>query len=125
MGRTIDDVIDALPKERRDRILARYRELKAEVENLRELRRTSGRAQTEIADKLGIKQPSVSKLEKQADMYLSTLRSYIRAIGGDLDLVVRLPSRDPIRLKHLGEVARVASSGKRKKAKPPSAKRRA
>jgi DNA-binding XRE family transcriptional regulator len=124
MGRTVDEVIDALPKEQRERVLARYRELKTEVESLRELRRTSGRAQTEVADKLGVKQPSVSKLEKQADMYLSTLRSYIKAIGGDLELIVRLPSRAPMRLKHLGEVVRVASNRKRKSAKSAPAKRR-
>jgi hypothetical protein len=125
MGRTLGDVIGALPKARRNRILARYQELKSEVENLRELRQASGRAQTHVAEKLGIKQPSVSKLEKQADMYLSTLRGYIRAIGGDLELVVRLPSRPPLRLKHLGEVALAARNGKRKTVKSPPAKKRA
>ena len=122
MGRSIDEVIAALPKGRQARIQTRYRELKAEVENLRALRKASGRAQTQIADELGIKQPSVSKLEKQADMYLSTLRSYVEAIGGELDLVVRLPSRPPLRLKRLGEVANVA---KRKRPKTPPARRRA
>jgi hypothetical protein len=52
---------------------------------------------------LKIKQPSVSKIEKQTDMYLSTLRSYVEAIGGELDLVVRLPSRRPVRLNRLGD----------------------
>jgi hypothetical protein len=60
-------------------------------------------AQAEIAATLRIKQPSVSKIEKQADMYLSTLRSYVEAIGGELDLVVRLPSRRAMRLNRLGE----------------------
>ena len=82
----------------------RYREIKDEVESLRELRKAAGKAQSEIAATLRIKQPSVSKIEKQTDMYLSTLRSYVEAIGGELDLVVRLPARRAMRLNRLGEV---------------------
>ena len=77
-------MIDALPKHRRERIDARYREIKDEVESLRELRKAAGKAQAEIAATLRIKQPSVSKIEKQTDMYLSTLRSYVEAIGASL-----------------------------------------
>jgi transcriptional regulator with XRE-family HTH domain len=97
-------MIDALPKHRRERIDARYREIKDEVESLRELRKAAGKAQAEIAATLRIKQPSVSKIEKQTDMYLSTLRSYVEAIGGKLDLVVRLPARRAMRLHRLGEM---------------------
>jgi transcriptional regulator with XRE-family HTH domain len=104
MGRTVDEVMDALPKRRRQRIDARYRELKDQVESLRELRKAAGKAQADIATALRIKQPSVSKLEKQTDMYLSTLRNYIEAIGGELDLVVRLPARRAIRLRRLGDL---------------------
>jgi hypothetical protein len=104
MGRTLGEVIDALPKQRRARIDARYREIKEDVESLRELRKAAGKAQAEIAATLKIKQPSVSKIERQTDMYLSTLRSYVEAIGGELDLVVRLPPRRAMRLHRLGEV---------------------
>src|ERR1700686_4455259 len=104
MGRTVGEMIDALPKHRRERIDARYREIKDEVESLREIRKVAGKAQAEIAATLRIKQPSVSKIEKQTDMYLSTLRSYVEAIGGELDLVVRLPARRERRLHRLGEV---------------------
>jgi transcriptional regulator with XRE-family HTH domain len=75
----------------------RYRELKQEVEGLRELRRIAGKAQLDIATALNIKQPSVSKIEKQADMVLSTLRSYVEAIGGELDLA-HVPAKwNPVR----------------------------
>jgi hypothetical protein len=104
MGRTLSEMIDALPKQRRERIDARYRALKDEVESLSELRKAAGKAQADIAATLKIKQPSVSKIEKQTDMYLSTLRSYVEAIGGELDLVVRLPSRRVMRLHRLGEM---------------------
>jgi len=102
MGRPVSQVISAL-RPRRQRIEKRRQELKQEVEGLRELRRIAGKAQIDIATALRIKQPSVSKIEKQADMYLSTLRGYVKAIGGELELVVRLPERPVARLYRLGD----------------------
>ena len=75
------------------------------MESLRELRLIAGKAQAEVAAALKVKQPSVSKIEKQADMYLSTLRSYVEAIGGELELVVKLP-RHRLRLHRLGDALR-------------------
>jgi len=103
MGRTLDQVIAELPPERRERVDARYRELKQEVEGLRELREIAGKAQLDVAAALHIKQPSVSKIEKQTDMYLSTLRGYVEAIGGRLELVVKLPKRPVLHLHQLGD----------------------
>jgi DNA-binding XRE family transcriptional regulator len=119
MGRTLDQVIAGLPPERQERIDARYREMKDEVEGLRELRQIAGKAQLDIAAALNIKQPSVSKIEKQADMYLSTLRSYVQAIGGELDLVVSLPGRPPLRLQHLGDLVKSVA-----RARPASSRAR-
>ncbi|HEY1961708.1 MAG TPA: XRE family transcriptional regulator, partial [Rhizomicrobium sp.] len=82
----------------------RFKELVNEVESLKELRRLSAKSQTKIAKTLKISQPAVSKLERQTDMYLSTLRSYVEAIGGELDVIVRLPNRDPVRVKSLEEI---------------------
>jgi transcriptional regulator with XRE-family HTH domain len=103
MGRTLQEVIDSLPKAEQVRIEKRYRELKDEVESLQQLRRAAGKAQTEIAARLKIKQPSVSKIEKQTDLYLSTLRNYVEALGGELELIVRLPGRAPLRIRDLGQ----------------------
>jgi transcriptional regulator with XRE-family HTH domain len=103
MARSLDEVLSELPADRRARIDARYKKLRQDVESLRQLRRLAGKAQSEIATALKIKQPSVSKIEKQADMYLSTLRSYVEAIGGELELVVKLPQRPVLRLHRLGE----------------------
>ncbi|WP_188580324.1 XRE family transcriptional regulator [Tistrella bauzanensis] len=84
MGRRLDDVIAALPDDRRARVEARFEELRDEVESLGELRRAVGKAQTDIASTLKIKQPSVSKIEKQTDMYLSTLKRLSRNERGGL-----------------------------------------
>ena len=119
MGRSLDEVIAALPLERQERIEARYRELKQDVESLRELRGIASKAQGAVAAALNIKQPSVSKIEKQTDMYLSTLRSYVQAIGGELELVVTFPERPPLRLLHLSDAAQEPARAKRKRKRAP------
>jgi hypothetical protein len=69
---------------------ARYRKMLAEMP-LHELRRARGLSQEVLAKVLQIKQPNVAKLEKRTDMYISTLRSTIEAMGGKLDIVARFP----------------------------------
>ena len=110
MGRSLNDVVAALPKARRARIAARSRALHDEVESLSELRRVVGKAQIEIAAALKVRQPTVSRLVKQTDMYLSTLRSYVEAMGGRLELTVHLPRHAPLRLDRLGSLGPEAGS---------------
>src|SRR3546814_10796012 len=105
MGRNLDEIIAEMPPERQAYVEARYQVLKQEVEGLRELRLIAGKAQADIATALNIKQPSVSKIESQADMYLSTLRRYVEAIGGQLELIVKLPTRPAFTLNHLVDTA--------------------
>jgi transcriptional regulator with XRE-family HTH domain len=109
VGRSIDQVIASLPRDQQEQIEARYDELRQEVEGLRGLRQIAGKAQEDVATALNIKQPSVSKIENQADMYLSTLRSYVEAIGGKLELTVKLPARPPVRIEHLGVLTQPAA----------------
>jgi transcriptional regulator with XRE-family HTH domain len=52
----------------------------------------SGMTQRQLADALGVKQPTLAQFEKQDDIQVSTLRRIVEALGGELDLVVRLPS---------------------------------
>jgi DNA-binding XRE family transcriptional regulator len=82
----------------RQRRRKRLQERKNQVKSLRELRLIAGKTQADVATVLLIKQPSVSKIEKQDDMYLSTLRAYVQAIGGELELVVKLRKRPVLRL---------------------------
>ena len=69
---------------------ARYREMIAEMP-LHELRRARGVSQETLAKLLHIKQPNIAKLEKRTDMYISTLRVTIEAMGGTLEIVARFP----------------------------------
>lgn len=124
MGRSLDDIIAALPHDEQVAIEARHAELKREVEGLRELRQIAGKAQADIASALNITQPSVSKIEKQTDMHLSTLRNYVEAVGGELELTVKLPKRPALRIHHLGDLAPVGVVPARKKSGDPSPRRR-
>ena len=58
---------------------------------LNELRQARGMSQKMLATVLHVQQPSIAKIERCTDMYLSTLRSHIEAMGGELDVVARFP----------------------------------
>jgi len=105
MVRTLQEVLDALPDDERAEIDRRFVELVNEVESLKELRSLSEMSQAKIAKTLKISQPAVSKIEKQTDMYLSTLRGYVEAMGGELDVIVRLPNRAPVKVMSLEDVS--------------------
>lgn len=63
---------------------------------LQELRQSLNLTQEEVARALDMKQASVSKLENQEDMYISTLSRFVRALGGSLKLVATFPDREVI-----------------------------
>jgi DNA-binding transcriptional regulator YiaG len=68
--------------------------LMLEAMPLQELRQARALSQDEMAKTLGIKQAAVSKLERRTDMYLSTLRKFIEAMGGHLEIVAHFPEGD-------------------------------
>lgn len=79
--------------ERRRRVEAKKSELLAEMP-LRELRQAMALTQRELAERLQVNQPAVAKLEQRTDMYISSLRSYIESIGGQLRIVASFPAGD-------------------------------
>jgi predicted transcriptional regulator len=66
------------------------RQMRAELP-LHELRQARDYTQTTLAETLEVAQPEISRIEKRTDMYISTLRRYIEAMGGHLDIVARFP----------------------------------
>ena len=70
-----------------------FKEALAEMP-LNELRNARGLSQKMLAEALNIQQPAIAKLEKRADMYISTLRSHIEAMGGELEVIARFPDGD-------------------------------
>lgn len=90
MARHFSELQSKLSPSRRARIEARAKEMMAEM-LLAEVRREVGLSQSDLAERLGIKQPTLSKLENQDDMQISTLRRIVESLGGELELVARLP----------------------------------
>ncbi|HYY55927.1 MAG TPA: XRE family transcriptional regulator [Pyrinomonadaceae bacterium] len=58
---------------------------------LNELRAARKLTQEKLAENLNVKQAAVSKLERRTDMYVSTLREFISAMGGELEITARFP----------------------------------
>ena len=117
MSRPFTQIVSALATRRRND--KGHQEIRQEVKGLRELRMIAGKAQADVATALRIKQPSVSKVENQSDMYLSTLRAYVEAIGGKLELIVRLPERPVARFYRLSDTLGRAQPPSRQRSAPP------
>ena len=58
---------------------------------LQELRHAKELSQAKLAAALHINQAAISKLERRTDMYISTLRAYIKAMGGELEILAKFP----------------------------------
>jgi DNA-binding XRE family transcriptional regulator len=93
---SLKEVMGRLPPERQEKIHARAKEIINEQMSLRDLRKAQSLTQATLARTLDIKQGSISEIENKSDMLLSTMRSYVEAMGGALDLVVRFPNRQPV-----------------------------
>lgn len=75
---------------------------------LNELRQARGLSQKMLAEVLHVQQPSVAKLEKRTDMYISTLRSHIEAMGGKLEVVARFPD-GTVKIANFSDIGSAAS----------------
>lgn len=94
----------------------RFRELLEEFDNLQTLRKALGLTQEKIGEKMGKRQVSVAQLEKRSDFLLSTLRQYVEALGGELELVVKFKDKKRARLAGFGGGS-VAGTARRKAGK--------
>ena len=95
------DIMKGLSPARRKKIEARAAVLIAEEMSLQDLRQALTLTQERMAETLGIGQDGVSRLEKRSDLLLSTLRSYIEAMGGQLSLIAEFPDHAPVTLSGL------------------------
>lgn len=121
MGTEINAKIGRLSPEHQAEVLAGADAIVRRQMALRDLRRAMAKTQTAVARKLGIGQVAVSRIEQRSDLLLSTLRDYLHAIGGRLDVVAVLPGHGPVRIEGLGEIARQAAA---KLPKKPTARPR-
>jgi transcriptional regulator with XRE-family HTH domain len=113
MAKTFDELANrTMSAEARARAAHRTRAILAEMV-LAEVRRQAGKSQSELARVLGIKQPSLSKLEGQADMQISTLQRIIEALGGRVEIIARFP-KSAVRLAQFHARAHRPSNRPRK-----------
>ena len=93
---------------------------------LAQIRQALKLSQTELGRELHIGQASVAKIEKRTDMYVSTLRRFIEAMGGELEIVARFPDRT-VKIRHFSDLAlhddESKKAGKRRTTQKPRATR--
>jgi len=90
MTRNFRELQSKMSPERRARVENRVRKAIQEMA-LDELRSARQLTQSELADVLKVDQGSISKLERRTDMYISTLRRYVEAMGGSLQIRAVFP----------------------------------
>jgi transcriptional regulator with XRE-family HTH domain len=93
MAHKFDKLENTLDPKRVKAAKAKAKEIMADM-LLAEIRKEAGFTQNTLADSLGIKQPTLSKLESQEDMQISTLQRLIQALGGQLELIAHMPTGD-------------------------------
>ena len=85
--KTLREKMSAASRERSRLLAAKYR---AEMP-LDELRQAREMTQMHLARILKVNQAAVSKMERRADMYVSTLQDFVRAMGGELKITAKFP----------------------------------
>lgn len=81
---------------------AEHRRLIEEM-SLYQLRKARELTQTKIAEDLHIGQGDVSKLERRTDMYVSTLASYLQAVGANLEIRAVFPDGRAVKITQFSE----------------------
>ena len=89
--------VEADPRAR-ERVKAARAEINAHQATLAQVRKARAFTQATIAELLEMDQSEVSRLEHRSNMLLSTLRSFIRATGGELQLIATFPDAEPVQL---------------------------
>lgn len=102
MARKFKELLDKMTPERRVAIREGADKLRNDMA-LDELREARALTQEQLAEMLGIRQATVSKMERRTDMYLSSLRKIIEAMGGELEIRAVFPS-GPVRINQFREL---------------------
>ena len=90
MAKKFKELTKDFSPERRERIEARKARLREEM-NLAELRQALSLTQNTLAEALGVGQAEISKIENRADVFVSTLRNFLTAMGGELEIRAVFP----------------------------------
>ena len=89
-SRKFDELRKGITPAQRKRIDAKKQELLEEMA-LHEIRKLLGFSQVELAESLDVRQSSISQMENQDDITVSTLAKIIGALGGNLEIIAEFP----------------------------------
>lgn len=101
MAKKFQNLRDNMSQERRDKVAAMANEMLEEMP-MHALRDALQFTQQQLAEELGVKQGSISKMERRPDHLVSTLRRFIEAMGGELELKAHFPTGS-VSIADLGE----------------------
>lgn len=93
MAKPFRNLRDKMSQEAQEASAKKAQQLLAEMP-LQELRHARHLSQEQLATVLHVRQAAISKMERRADMYVSTLRGFIKAMGGDLKIIAQFPDGD-------------------------------
>lgn len=109
MTKNFEQFLAELPQEEQTAIAQETKRLIAEEMTLQQLRKAREHSQEAVGTILHINQAAVSKIERRTDMYVSTLRSFIEAMGGELEIIARFPDQPPVRITQFEELSQPPS----------------
>ncbi|MGA9418366.1 MAG: XRE family transcriptional regulator [Candidatus Cybelea sp.] len=103
MARKFAELEDRMTPAQRERSDAKAREMLAQI-RLQELRQARSNTQKSIAEIMHVPQSAVSKIESRTDAYVSTIRRYLQAMGGELEIVARFPDGETYEITQFHEI---------------------
>ncbi len=98
-----DEAFKMLSKESKAYVQGKAEDFRLAYNALHDIRLELGLTQNEVADTLNISQKNVSSFESRSDMKLSTLKSYLHALGGELIISAKFPSKDACIIESLSD----------------------
>lgn len=90
MAKNFETLRAKMTSEDRDASLSVVQKMMEEMP-LNELRQARGMTQKVLSEVLQVSQPAIAKIEQRTDVYISTIRSHIEAMGGELEVIARFP----------------------------------
>jgi transcriptional regulator with XRE-family HTH domain len=93
-GKRLQKFWDSLPENEKEEIKRESEALKTEYNSLQEIRKELELSQQDVANSMGVKQVSISKLENRDDIKISTLREYLEAMGAKVKIIVEIKDKE-------------------------------
>lgn len=108
--KSLQDKLNEFTDREKEEIFARAETIRKEVLLLKAVREAAGISQEELADKLDRSQSYISRLERRGNITINTIISIVEALGGSLDLTIKLPEIEPMKFSQIEKGLQVMAS---------------